>query len=97
MAAQYTVDSDAIAAHGSDTAALVSELEGSLANLNAKLTSLQGQWKGSAQANFSGLMATWHTDMNKMKSTLSTISSALHVTSSEYAAAEDANTRRWVV
>lgn len=96
MASQYTVDSDAISTHGTDTSALVTELETSLTNLNTKLTTLQAQWKGSAQSNFSTLMTTWHTDMNKMKSTLSSISSTLHLTSTEYATAEDNNMRRWV-
>ena len=64
MASQYTVDSDAISAHGTDTATLVTDLETSLTNLNTKLTTLQTQWKGSAQTNFTSLMTTWNTDMN---------------------------------
>lgn len=96
MSARYTVDSDAISAHSRDTGALVSELETALSNLNAKLTALQGLWKGSASTNYSTLMGQWHSDMNKMKSTLSQISQALAVTSTEYATAEDTNTRRWM-
>ncbi|WP_338137495.1 WXG100 family type VII secretion target [Dermacoccus nishinomiyaensis] len=94
--AEFTVDSDAISAHGTDTATLVTDLETSLTNLNTKLTTLQTQWKGSAQTNFTSLMTTWNTDMNKLKSTLDTISSTLHLTSSEYSTAEDNNVRRWV-
>lgn len=97
MASQYTVDSDAINAHGKDTGALVTDLETALTNLNTKLTTLQGQWKGSASTNFSSLMTTWHTDMTKLKGTLHEISTALHLTSTEYANAEETNTRRWLV
>lgn len=95
MASQYTVDSDAISAHGTSTSALVTDLETSLTNLNTKLTTLQTQWKGSASTNFSTLMGTWNTDMNKLKATLSSISSTLHLTSNEYATAETTNARRW--
>ena len=96
MASQYTVDSDAIAAHSSDTAALVSEFQSSLANLNAKFLSLQGQWKGSASSNFAALMQQWQSDATKIKETLSSISTTLQVTSTEYATAEQNNMRRWM-
>lgn len=96
MASQYTVDSDAISAHGTDTATLVTEFQTSLANLNAKFATLQTQWKGSASTNFATLMQQWHTDATNIKETLSSISSTLHLTSNEYATAEQNNMRRWM-
>lgn len=97
MSGQYTVDSDAIAAHGTDTSTLVTEFETALTNLNTKFTTLQTQWKGSASTNFATLMTQWHTDATSIKETLSSISSTLHLTSNEYATAETNNMRRWTV
>ena len=93
MASQYTVDSDAISTHGTDTATLVTELETSLTNLNTKLTTLQTQWKGSASTSFQEVLLEWKDTARQVRESLDSIGQVLGQVGDQYAEVEDANTR----
>ena len=57
MAAQFQVDTDRIAAAAGDVARISADIEGQVAVMMARLTSLQDAWTGSASAQFQGVVA----------------------------------------
>jgi 6 kDa early secretory antigenic target len=88
MAAQFTVDTERIAAASGDIARISAEIEGQVAIMMARLTGLQDAWTGSASVQFQGVVGQWRGTQQQVRTSLDSIGQVLGAAGTQYAEAE---------
>ncbi|MDE9367263.1 WXG100 family type VII secretion target [Luteipulveratus sp. YIM 133132] len=73
----YTVDADAISGHGTDLSTVANDITRQMNAINRKLSTLQGQWKGSAANQYATLHHDWQRQQKAVADSLAKISRAL--------------------
>lgn len=66
------------------------ELGGKIDQLRSRLTSLEGQWRGTGQLAFASVMANWEADARKLTSALDVFEANLTGTDTAYTETDDA-------
>jgi early secretory antigenic target protein ESAT-6 len=88
MAAQFTVDTERIAAAAGDVARISAEIEGQVATMMARLNGLQDAWTGSASVQFQGVVSQWRGTQQQVRTSLDSIGQVLGAAGTQYADAE---------
>ena len=88
MAAQFTVDTERIAAAAGDVARISAEIEGQVATMMARLNGLQDDLTGSASAQFQGVVSQWRGTQQQVRTSLDSIGQVLGAAGTQYADAE---------
>lgn len=60
-----------------------------LGQLRSQLVPLESTWRGDASTAFTGLMARWNDDANRINAALAAIGESIQVSGVSYRAAED--------
>ncbi len=93
MSAQFSVDTERIAAASGDIARLSADIEGQVGVMMHRLTALQEAWTGSASAQFQGVVAQWRGTQQQVRASLDSIGQVLGAAGAQYAEAEAQATR----
>ena len=93
MSAQFTVDTERIAAASGDIARLSADIEGQVGIMMHRLTALQEAWTGSASMQFQGVVAQWRGTQQQVRTSLDSIGQVLGAAGVQYAEAEAQATR----
>jgi early secretory antigenic target protein ESAT-6 len=93
MSAQFTVDTERIAAASGDIARLSADIEGQVGIMMHRLTALQEAWTGSASAQFQGVVTQWRGTQQQVRTSLDSIGQVLGAAGVQYAEAEAQATR----
>ena len=93
MSAQFTVDTERIAAASGDIARLSADIEGHEGIMMHRLTALQEAWTGSASTQFQGVVAQWRGTQQQVRTSLDSIGQVLGAAGVQYAEAEAQATR----
>lgn len=93
MSAQFTVDTERIAAASGDIARLSADIEGQVGIMMHRLTALQEAWTGSASAQFQGVVVQWRGTQEQVRTSLDSIGQVLGAAGARYAEAEAQATR----
>jgi len=93
MSAQFTVDTERIAAASGDIARLSADIEGQVAVMMHRLTALQEAWTGTASAQFQGVVGQWRGTQQQVRTSLDSIGQVLGAAGAQYAEAEAQATR----
>lgn len=64
--------------------------------MQRNLLDLQGSWTGTAATSFQNLMADWRNTQARVEASLESINAALSLAATQYAQAEEANTRLFI-
>jgi WXG100 family type VII secretion target len=88
MASHFQVDTDRIAAASGDIARISADIEGQVAAMMARLTSLQDAWQGSAAAQFQGVVQQWQGTQRQVQAGLQSIGTVLGAAGARYAETE---------
>lgn len=91
--AQFNVNSDDLAIKSTAVSGSVDRIRMEVDGMKRNLMDLQSTWTGSAATNFQALLQEWHATQVKVEASLESINSALSMAATQYAQAEDANTR----
>ena len=93
MSAQFTVDTERIAAASGDIARLSADIEGQVGIMMHRLTALQEAWTGSASTQFQGVVAQWRGTQQQVRTSLDSIGQVLGAAGMQYAEAAAQATR----
>ena len=93
MSAQFTVDTERIAAASGDIARLSADIEGQVGIMMHRLTALQEAWTGSASVQFQGVVGQWRGTQQQVRASLDSIGQVLGAAGVQYAEAEAQATR----
>lgn len=88
MAAQFQVDTDRIQAASADITRIAGEIEGQVQSMMGRLTALEDAWRGSAAAQFQGVVGQWQATQAQVKASLDGIGRVLSAAGAQYADAE---------
>ncbi len=88
MASHFQVDTDRITSASGDIARISAEIEGQVAAMMARLSSLQDAWQGSAAAQFQGVVQQWQGTQRQVQASLQSIGSVLGAAGARYAETE---------
>ncbi len=91
--AQFNVNSDDLALKSTAVKGSVDRIRMEVDAMKRNLLDLQSTWTGSAATSFQSLLQEWHATELKVEASLESINAALSVAASQYAEAEEANTR----
>ena len=89
MADQFSAEEGALrtgAGHVSDAR---TTLNTQIADLRTKLTSLEGQWRGTGQLAFSNVITNWERDASRLTTALETFEANLTGTDTAYTETDD--------
>lgn len=95
--AQFNVNSDDLALKSSAVKGSVDRIRMEVDAMKRNLLDLQSTWTGSAATNFQALLQEWHATELKVEASLESINAALSMAATQYAQAEDANTRMFTM
>lgn len=93
MAGQFQVDTDRIQSASADIASIAGEIEGQVQAMMGRLTALEDAWRGSAAAQFQGVVSQWQATQTQVKASLDTIGQVLGQAGAQYADVEAATVR----
>lgn len=93
MASQFQVDTDRIHAASGDIARISGEIDAQVAAMMGRLTALQDAWRGSASAQFQGVVGQWQGTQRQVKSSLDDIGRVLAAAGAQYEQTEATTTR----
>lgn len=88
MSSHFQVDTDRIQAASGEIARIGGEIESQVAAMMAHLTALQDAWKGTASAQFQGVVGQWQGTQRQVKTSLDSIGAALGSAGARYAETE---------
>ncbi|MGA7207051.1 MAG: WXG100 family type VII secretion target [Specibacter sp.] len=91
--AQFNVNSDDLAVKSTAVKGSVDRIRMEVDSMKRNLMDLQGTWTGTAATNFQALLQEWHATQIRVEASLESINSALSTAATQYAQAEEANTR----
>ena len=91
--AQFNVNSDDLVLKNSAVKGSVDRIRMEVDAMKRNLLDLQSTWTGSAATNFQALLQEWHATELKVEASLESINGALSTAATQYAQAEEANTR----
>lgn len=94
--AQFNVNSDDMTLKSTAVKGSVDRIRMEVDAMKRNLLDLQSSWTGAAATNFQGLMQEWHATEMKVESSLESINAALSMAATQYAQAEEANTRMFI-
>ncbi len=94
--AQFHVNSDDLAAKSQAVKFSIDQLRAEVDTMQRNLLDLQGSWSGPAATNFQTLMADWRSTQLRVEASLESINAALSMAATQYAQAEEANTRLFI-
>jgi 6 kDa early secretory antigenic target len=89
---QIAVVTEAVQSAGQRIQVLSGEIEQLIGQLQATATSVQGEWRGTANSAFEGAMADWNVAANRIHDAATQIGIATHQAGVNYADTETANT-----
>ena len=93
MSAQFTVDTERIAAASGDIARLSADIEGQVGVMMHRLTALQEAWTGTASVQFQEVVGQWRGTQQQVRASLDSIGQVLGAAGVQYAEAEAQATR----
>ncbi len=93
LMAQFNVNSDDLALKSTAVKGSVDRIRLEVDAMKRNLLDLQSTWTGTAATNFHALMQEWHATELRVEASLESINNALSMAATQYAQAEDANTR----
>lgn len=88
MASSFQVDTDRIQAASVDIAAIAADIESQVQAMMGRLTALEDAWRGSAAAQFQGLIASWQGTQTQVRTSLDDIGRVLGQAGAQYADVE---------
>ncbi|WP_427016477.1 WXG100 family type VII secretion target [Pseudarthrobacter sp. P1] len=91
--AQFNVNSDDLALKNQAVHGSVDRIRAEVDAMARNLADLQSTWTGAASTNFQVLVNEWRATQLRVEASLEGINAALGTAASQYAQAEDANTR----
>lgn len=91
--AQFNVNSDDLALKSTAVRGSVDRIRLEVDAMKRNLLELQSTWTGSAASSFQALLQEWHATEMKVEASLESINAALALAATQYAQAEEANTR----
>ncbi|WP_026534153.1 WXG100 family type VII secretion target [Arthrobacter sp. H14] len=91
--AQFNVDSEVLQLRSSAVRGSVERIRTEVETMQRGLQELQGSWTGAAATTFQGLIVDWRATQMKVEASLESINTALSTAATQYAQAEQANTR----
>lgn len=91
--AQFNVDSEVLQLKSSAVRGSVERIRTEVETMQRGLQELQGSWTGAAATTFQGLIIDWRGTQLKVETSLESINTALSTAATQYAQAEQANTR----
>ena len=91
--AQFRVDSDGLALKSTAVRGSVERIRAEVAAMHRSLQELESTWSGQAASSFQGLIVDWRGTQARVEQSLESINAALSTAASQYAQAEQANTR----
>ncbi len=91
MSSQFQVDTERIGAASGDVARISADIEGQVAAMMSRLTSLQDAWRGEASGRFQEVAHEWRGTQARVRESLDHIARALSQAGQQYAAAEQQN------
>ncbi|ALE04929.1 type VII secretion protein [Arthrobacter sp. ERGS1:01] len=91
--AQFNVNSDDLALKSTAVRGSVDRIRMEVDAMKRNLADLQTTWTGTASSNFQALLAEWHATQLRVEASLESINAALSTAATQYAQAEEANTR----
>lgn len=91
--AQFNVNSDELAVKSTAVKGSVDRIRMEVDAMKRNLADLQATWTGTAANNFQLLLQEWHATELRVEASLESINAALSMAATQYAQAEDANTR----
>jgi WXG100 family type VII secretion target len=94
--AQFHVNSDDLAAKSQTVRISIETLRAEVDTMQRNLLDLQSSWSGAAATNFQNLMADWRNTQLRVEASLESINAALSMAATQYAQAEEANTRLFI-
>lgn len=84
-----------IAELGGQISSQANTIEGHLNDLQSDINRLVGEWGGSANEAFMGLKSQWEQAAADLRQVMAQIGTAVHQTSEDARATENANMNRW--
>ncbi|MDO5749821.1 MAG: WXG100 family type VII secretion target [Rothia sp. (in: high G+C Gram-positive bacteria)] len=94
--AQFTVDSEIIAAKSAQARAQVEAISSEVTAMTASLQDLQSSWTGSASANFQSVLDNWHGTQRRVEESIAQINLALDKAGTTYSDTEMSNASMFV-
>lgn len=91
--AQFNVNSDELALKSTAVRGSVDRIRMEVDAMKRNLLDLQSTWTGAAATNFQALLQEWHATELRVEASLESINGALSTAATQYAQAEEANTR----
>ncbi|GAA4657450.1 WXG100 family type VII secretion target [Arthrobacter cryoconiti] len=91
--AQFNVNSEDLTLKSAAVKGSVDRIRMEVDAMKRNLLDLESTWTGAAATNFQALLQEWHATQIKVEASLESINSALSMAATQYAQAEDANTR----
>lgn len=91
--AQFNVNSEDLTLKSAAVKGSVDRIRMEVDAMKRNLLDLESTWTGAAATNFQALLQEWHATQIKVEASLESINSALAMAATQYAQAEDANTR----
>lgn len=91
--AQFNVDSEVLQLKSAAVRGSVERIRAEVETMQRGLQDLQGSWTGAAATTFQGLIVDWRGTQMKVETSLESINTALSTAATQYAQAEQANTR----
>ncbi len=88
MSGQFQVDTDRIASASADIASIAQEIESQVNAMMTRLTGLEDAWRGSAAAQFQGVVAQWQGTQTQVRASLDGIGRVLGQAGAQYADVE---------
>lgn len=88
MSGQFQVDTDRIHAAATDIAAIANEIESQVQAMMGRLNALEDAWRGSAAAQFQGVVSQWQGTQSQVKASLDSIGRVLGQAGAQYADTE---------
>ncbi len=91
--AEFHVNSDDLALKSQAVKGSIDQIRAEVDAMQRNLLDLQSSWTGAAATNFQSLITDWRGTQLRVEASLESISRALASAATQYAQAEDANTR----
>ncbi|MCZ2402590.1 WXG100 family type VII secretion target [Paenarthrobacter sp. Z7-10] len=93
---QFNVNSDELASKSQAVRGSIDQLRAEVDRMQRNLLDLQSSWTGSAANNFQSLISDWRSTQVRVEVSLESINTALATAATQYAQAEEANTRMFM-
>lgn len=93
---QFNVNSDELASKSQAVRGSIDQLRAEVDRMQRNLLDLQTSWTGSAANNFQTLITDWRSTQLRVEAALESINTALATAATQYAQAEEANTRMFM-